>query len=117
MTPRRVVAVVPDLFFAARIMATARHAGAVVRMAEPAAALAACRAAPPDLVIVDLHAAGDPLALVRALKADAATAAVPVVGFYSHVDTALRDAATAAGTDHVLPRSAFTVKLPELLGA
>jgi hypothetical protein len=38
-----------------------------------------------------------------------------MVGFYSHVDTATRDAALAAGVETVLPRSAFVARLPELL--
>jgi NADH:ubiquinone oxidoreductase subunit 6 (subunit J) len=37
------------------------------------------------------------------------------VGFYPHVDRALREAALAAGVDQVLPRSAFTVRLAALL--
>ena len=50
-----------------------------------------------------------------ALKADDRTRAVPVVGFYSHVETALRRSALEAGIDEALPRSAFTQRLPELL--
>ena len=53
--------------------------------------------------------------LVRALKAEPDLAAVRVVGFYSHVDAALREAALAAGVDAALPRSAFTTRLPGLL--
>lgn len=116
MTPRRVVAVVPDLFFATRISATAEAAGVALEMPAVAAALERIREAPPALVIVDLHAPGDPLALVRALKADPATRRLPVIGFYSHVERALRAAALEAGVDEALPRSAFTVRLAAILG-
>jgi len=115
MRYRRVIAVVPDLFFAARITATAERLGVVLDMPAPAAALEAIRRAPPDLVILDLHAPGDPLGLARALRADPATRAIPLLGFYSHVDRELREAALGAGLDQALPRSAFTKRLPALL--
>ena len=106
---------VPDLFFAARIGAAAKSLDVTVEEADMAHAVEVCRARPPDLVIMDLHAAGDPLAVARALKAEAVTAAIPIAGFYSHVNDAVRRAALAAGVDQVLPRSAFTARLPALL--
>ena len=115
MRHRRVVAVVPDLFFAARIAATAERLGVALELPAPAAALETIRRAPPDLVILDLHAPGDPLGLARALRADDATRAIHMLGFYSHVDRELREAALGAGLDQVLPRSAFTIRLPALL--
>jgi CheY-like chemotaxis protein len=111
----RVLAVVPDLFFAARIAATAEAVGAEVEIVEPARALERCRAWLPDRVILDLHAPGDPLDVARARAAEPATRAIPVIGFYAHVDTALRDAALAAGVQ-AMPRSAFTARLAALLG-
>jgi CheY-like chemotaxis protein len=114
---RRVVAVVPDLFFAARITETARAAGATLVQPTVAVALERCRELPADLVILDLGAGAATIELARSLKADAATRAIPIVGFYSHVDVATRAAALAAGADEVLPRSAFVARLPELLGA
>lgn len=115
MSARRVVAVVPDLFFATRISATAGQLGVALEMPAIAEALTSIRRAPPALVIVDLQAPGDPLALVRALKADPDTRALPVIGFYSHVDRELRAAALEAGVDEPLPRSAFTARLPAIL--
>jgi CheY-like chemotaxis protein len=115
MTVRRVVAIVPDLFFATRIAVTAARLGVALETAAPKEALVVIRRRPPDLVILDLRAPGDPLALARALKADPETRSVPVVGFYPHVEGALRGAALAAGVDQVLPRSAFTARLPALL--
>jgi len=113
--PRRVVAVVPDLFFATRIATTAQALRVELEPCTAAGALAACRRDPPDLVIVDLQAAGDPVALAIELKRDPATRAVPVAGFYAHVDQETRRAAEAGGVDVVLPRSAFTARLAELL--
>ena len=53
--------------------------------------------------------------LVRDLKRDPATRGVPVAGYYAHVDQETRRAAEAAGVDPVLPRSAFTARLAQLL--
>jgi DNA-binding NarL/FixJ family response regulator len=110
---RRVLAVVPDLFFATRIGATALAAGVPpVEFVSPPHAATRAAAARADLVILDLHAK-DAVAIITALKA--AAPSTPIVGFHSHVDTELRKDALAAGADAVLPRSRFTVKLAELL--
>jgi CheY-like chemotaxis protein len=111
----RIVAVVPDLFFATKIEAVARAAGAELSIMPPGQALARCLADPPGLVLLDLHAPGDPLALVRALRADDRTRAVRIVGFYSHVEDEFRRGALDAGIDEALPRSAFVGRLPGLL--
>ena len=111
----RILAVVPDLFFATRIEAVARAAGADVSIVPPGQALERCLAEVPALVLVDLHADGDPLAMVRALRAEPRLRHVRVVGFYSHVEDERRRAALAAGFDEALPRSAFVGRLPGLL--
>lgn len=115
MVTRRVLAVVPDLFFATRIGETGARLGVVVESCAPEEASACIRRHRPDLVILDLHASGDPVALARALKSDPETREVPLVGFYAHVERALRDEALVAGVDQVLARSAFTARLPDLL--
>lgn len=114
--PHRVLAVVPDLFFAAKIEAVARATGAEIAFAAPAAALARCADAPPDLLLLDLHAGPGVPELIRALKADERTRSVPLLGFHSHVDLETRRTALAAGLDRALPRSAFVTRMPELLG-
>ena len=115
MTPhagRRVMAVVPDLFFATKVASTAKVAGVELELVPPARAAERLAQAPPALTIVDLHTK-DAVALVRSLKSVAPL--VPVVGFFSHVETALRAEALAAGADAVLPRSQFVVRLTALL--
>ncbi len=112
---RRVMAVVPDLFFATKIAATAKALHVELALTPLARAAQAAAATPPALVLLDLQAPGDPPALIRALKADARTAAIPIVGFYPHVDHALRASAQEAGIDLVMPRSAFVTRLPGLL--
>jgi len=112
---RRVALIVPDLLFRTRIEATAVQAGVAVTVLDAGRAFAACVADPPDLVVIDLTGPGDPAALAEQLRTDPATARIPVVGFYPHVDQALRERALAAGIPRVLPRSAFVSRLAEIL--
>lgn len=113
--PRRVLALVPDLFFASRITTTATHLGVAVHATTPDRLVADCREIRPALIIIDLHAPGGALEAVRELKRDPVTAGVRVVGFYSHVEAHVRAAALEAGVDEPMPRSAFTAKLATLL--
>lgn len=112
---RRVIAVVPDLFFASRITATAKAAGVEVALLGMPQALERIASEPPDLVLLDLHADGDAPALVRALKQDTRTRGVQVVAFGSHVETERLKAVREAGAEHAMARSAFTRLLPRIL--
>lgn len=100
-----------DLIFASKVTATARAAGAEVRVARTAAKFREWLADAPACAIIDLGFAGldwDGLLAER-------PAATRVVAFGSHVDVAGLAAARAAGCDPVLPRSAFVERLEELL--
>ena len=112
-----VIAAVDDMFFASKIRAVAEHLGLEVRFVRSAAdALTAARRADASLVVADLHAQRlDPLELARQFKADETLRAVTLVGFFSHVETALQQRAAEAGFDRVMPRSAFSKNLPEIL--
>jgi DNA-binding NarL/FixJ family response regulator len=112
---RAVVVVVPNLFFATRIAASAMRLRVGVHHATLASAVEVSRAKGPALVILDLEAPGDPAGLIRDLKATPETRGIRIVAFYPHVHNALRIEALAAGADMVLPRSAFTAKLDDLL--
>lgn len=59
-----------------------------------------------DLIVADLDA-GNPEALVGL--------GVPVLGYYSHVDVATKEAAEAAGVDLAVPRSRMARELPALV--
>ncbi|HYO62276.1 MAG TPA: hypothetical protein VER08_01325 [Pyrinomonadaceae bacterium] len=115
----RVIAAVDDLFFASKIRGTAEQAGVSVEFPRGADALAASAGGKdvPGLFVFDLHAArfGDLYALAARLKQDERLRGVPLVGFFSHVHTELQRRALDAGFDRVLPRSAFTKRLPEIL--
>jgi CheY-like chemotaxis protein len=114
---RRVIALVDDLFFAAKIRATAEHLGIeVVFPRGPESLDAAFRQSAPALLIVDLHLQrDDPFLIAGRLKGVEELRETPLVGFFSHVQVELQKRAVAAGFDHVLPRSAFTKRLPEIL--
>ena len=53
--------------------------------------------------------------LAGQLKQDDQLRSIRLVGFFSHVETELQVAAEKAGFDQVLPRSAFTNRLPQIL--
>jgi len=80
------------------------------------AAVDKARDVAPNLIIADLNAGCcDAVELARALKGDDSLSGVPLLGFFSHVQTELQQSAMAAGYDRVLPRSAFTKNLGEIL--
>ncbi len=112
-----VIVAVDDLMFASRISSAAKALGIEIVFARsPEAIVEAVRTRSPRLVILDLNSLRvRPLEAVAALKADAALAAVPTVGFVSHVQTELIAAAHQAGVDRVMARSAFVTQLPQLL--
>jgi PleD family two-component response regulator len=114
---RRVIAAVSDMIFASKISGTAEHLNITVDFARSEDSLFdAAKTDVPSLVILDLHASRpDPFAVAARLKADEQLREVPIVAFFSHVETELQRRAKEAGVDHVLPRSAFTKRLPEIL--
>lgn len=93
-----VVAVVPDLIFASRIVSLVERLGSVARVITTPADLASLLAeSRPGLVLVDLAARGiDPMEVIRLAK----EAQVPrIVAFGPHLDREKRAAALAAGAD------------------
>ena len=109
-----IVALEPDLFFAVRIADAVRASGAQPLIVEDGDALWPAIERWPELVLIDLAAPGWE-APVRRAKASPDTKAIPIVGFGSHVDTGLLQAARRAGCDHAWARSRFVAELPALL--
>jgi CheY-like chemotaxis protein len=112
-----ILAIVDDLMFVSKIRTAAGQGGVSVSFARSsAAALDEMRKAAPSLVIFDLNnPRTDPLGTVAAMKADPALATIPTVGYVSHVQTELIEAARQAGVGEVLARSAFSERLPAIL--
>ena len=112
-----ILAVLDDLMFTSKIRTAAAQLGVAVTFARSSdAALAEMKKEPPSLVILDLNnPRTDPLAIVSSMKQDPALASIPTVGYASHVQTDVIDAARQAGVGDVLARSAFTAQLAEIL--
>ena len=112
-----IVAVLDDLMFSSKIKTAAQQLGMRVVFARSSeSALAEMRKSPPSLVILDLNnPRTDPLGIVAAMKEDAALAKIRTVGYASHVQTDVINAARQAGVGDVLPRSAFTLQLGDIL--
>ena len=112
----RVAILVDDMFFAAKINSAAEACGRQIERVKSREQLEALRADPPSLVIIDMNSDRlDPIETIRYLKTHADLNAVPIVSFVSHVQTALIRNAHTAGCDYVLPRSAFTKMVIEIV--
>jgi PleD family two-component response regulator len=113
-----ILAILDDLLFTSKIRNTAKQLGVPLIVAKSReAALAEMRASRPDTVIIDLNnPRTDPLGTVAAMKADPELAAIHTVGFVSHVQTELIEAARTAGVTEVMARSLFAERLPLILG-
>ena len=115
----RIFAFVEDLFFAAKIQETARKLNVKVEFAKNDKDLAERMLhngeEKPSLIIFDLnHANAKPLTLIPKLKAKLKKG-TSIIGFLSHVQGDLKQKAHEVGCDMVLPRSAFSQNLPQLL--
>lgn len=77
-------------------------------------ALAEVAAQPPDLILMDMSLPEiDGWEVTRRLKADPATAAIPIIALTAHAMTSDREKALAAGCDDY---DSKPVDLPRLLG-
>jgi len=114
-----IIAVVDDMFFASKIRAVAEAVGVEISFVRNQEALVQkAREAQPQLIIVDLHNQKvDAVTLAKDLKSDEELRSIPLLGFFSHVQTELQRNALAAGFDQVIARSVFARDLPEILAA
>ena len=112
-----ILAVLDDLMFSSKIKTAANQLGVALTFARSTeGALAAMRKDAPSLVIFDLNNGRlNPLGIVAAMKADASLAAIPTLGYASHVQTDVINAARHAGVGEVLARSAFAMQLGDIL--
>jgi CheY-like chemotaxis protein len=111
----RIVAMMDDLFFQMKVAETAKHLGLELKVATNGEALLSLLEPAPNLVIVDLNARGQPLAVIERVRA--AQKDLRVIGFLSHVQRELAEQAQVAGCNEVMPRSTFTQNLAAILGS
>jgi DNA-binding NarL/FixJ family response regulator len=114
----RIFGFVDDLFFQAKIQETARKLNVKVEFVKTEQDLTERiklnGEEKPSLIIFDLnHTSAKPLSLIPKLKSKLKKTSV--IGFLSHVQGDLKQKAHEVGCDMVLPRSAFSQNLPQLL--
>ena len=118
--PTRIFCFIEDLFFQAKIQETARKLGVKVEFVKgDKEAVARLTDAPeaerPTLVVFDLNNLNaKPMTLIPKFKAKFKKA-TSIVGFLNHLQGDLKMKAVEAGCDTVMPRSAFSQSLPNLL--
>jgi CheY-like chemotaxis protein len=113
---KKVLAVMSDLFFSAKINDAAKKLGMTVVFVKDNAVALEQMKLNPALVIFDLNCtSADPLELIKATKENPATASIGTVGFVSHVQTDLKRKAEEVGCDMVVARSVFAQNLPAIL--
>jgi PleD family two-component response regulator len=112
-----ILAVLDDLMFSSKVKTAANQLGVDLRFSRSVdGAIETMRKNPTTLVIFDLNNERiDALAIVAAMRQDPALASIPTVGYASHVQTDVINAARQAGVGEVLARSAFVQQLAEIL--
>ena len=118
--PTRIFFFIEDLFFLAKIQEASRKLGVKVEFVKgDKDVLTRITDAPENeratLLVFDLNnAAAKPLTLIPKLRTKLKKS-VSIIGFLSHLQGDLKMKATEAGCDTVMPRSAFSQSLPNLL--
>ncbi|HEY1986828.1 MAG TPA: response regulator [Terracidiphilus sp.] len=118
--PTRIFCFIDDLFFLAKIQESARKLGVKVEFVKGekevvTRLLETPEAERPKLLVFDLNNANaKPMTLIPKFKSKFKKG-TSIVGFLSHLQGDLKMKATEAGCDTVMPRSAFSQSLPNLL--
>jgi CheY-like chemotaxis protein len=114
--PKKILAVMSDLFFLIKINDAAKKLGIAVEFVKDEALAREKFKSKPDAVIFDLSCAtADPIGLIRAIKEDPETRNIRTIAFLSHVRIDLKRAAEESGCDLVVARSAFAQNLSAIL--
>jgi len=113
--PKRVFAVINDLFFTVKLSDAAKRAGLALEFIKDPNDVLEKAKTRPSLIIFDLnYDAVEPLSLITRLKGSAETKPISLLGFVSHVQGELKQRAHEAGCDMVMARSAFSQNLPQI---
>ena len=119
--PTRIYCFIEDLFFLAKIQETARKLGVKVEFVKGGDKDAVAQltdlpeAERPKLLVFDLNNLNaKPMTLIPKLKTKFKKA-TSIVGFLNHLQGELKAKAIEVGCDAVMPRSAFSQTLPNLL--
>jgi len=114
--PKKILAVVSDLFFSVKITDAAKRAGMALELVTDPQEVLAKAKTKPNVIIFDLNFDGaQPLDLITKIKGNAEYKGISLIGYLSHVQGELKQAAQDAGCDMVMARSAFSQNLPQIL--
>jgi CheY-like chemotaxis protein len=116
--PTRIFFFIEDLFFLAKIQETSRKLGikvAFIKAEKDSISKLTESEERPSLIVFDLNnASAKPLTLIPKLRAKLKKG-TSIIGFLSHLQSDLKAKAIEAGCDIVMPRSAFSQNLPNLM--
>jgi CheY-like chemotaxis protein len=116
--PTRIFAFIDDLFFVAKIQEISRKLNVKVEFVKSDKDIAEKTEnteEKPSLIIVDLNSNSiKPLTVISKMRSKYKKS-TSIVGFVSHVQGDLKMKAQEAGCDVVMPRSAFSQNLPNIL--
>jgi CheY-like chemotaxis protein len=113
--PKKVLAVIEDLFFTVKINESAKHAGLIAEFVKSEIDAIERAKLQPSVIVIDLNCASiDVLHLIAALKASPELREINLLGFVSHVQGELKQKAQDAGCNMVLARSAFSQNMQQI---
>ena len=113
--PKRVLAVLTDLFFSVKLADAAKRAGLTLEFVKESQEVLAKAKQRPSLIVFDLNfEAAQPLKVISKLKGDAETRGISLIGYLSHVQGELKQRAHEAGCNMVLARSQFSQNMPQI---
>jgi PleD family two-component response regulator len=113
--PKRVLAVVSDLFFSVKLTDAAKRSGLALEFVKDSNEVLDKAKSKPSLIIFDLNFdAVDPLKLIAELKGSGDTRGISLIGYLSHVQGKLKQQAQEAGCDMVIARSTLSQNLPQI---
>ncbi len=113
--PKRVLAVVSDLFFSSKLIEAAKRSGLALEFVKEPKEVIEKAQNKPSLIIFDLNfEAVQPLKLITKLKGKAETKGISLIGYLSHIQVELKQQAQEAGCDMVMARSALSQNLPQI---
>ena len=113
---KKVLAVLTDLFFSVKITDAAKRAGMAVELIKDPHEVMVKAKSKPSVIIFDLNFEdAQPLDLIAKIKGSAECKGVSLIGYLSHVQGELKQAAQEAGCDMVMAKSAFSQNLHQIL--
>ena len=113
--PKKVLAVVSDLFFSVKLTEAAKRSGLALEFVKEPKEVIVKAQEKPSLIIFDLNfEAAQPLKLITKLKSKSETKGISLIGYLSHIQVELKQQAQEAGCDMVMARSAFSQNLPQI---